>query len=351
MEILGKICEMDITLDNESSFENNFKTLCVILNNSINDCFHDDKIYLPDFVNHVLECSCTYCSNPHLQKTHIQLYLQYISGKKAFHNLCAGDLNWAKAIDDLTHNAKLRFHSCLENIKSLIGFEGDDKKKEKKVKELQNNQVSMFSKYIAKAKVLSIEFFNSMTTTVDQVISQLEFVKPIEHSEFNRLIAQLYYLQKVMYFKNKTVDSNINPVEENKSSVQRKTKSLKERNHKIKSTRSLRGKKGEYSKDETRGLDLKTGGMLEERQYTDCILSDLKKVLTVLNSYTDTLIIKSIYQLISFIASYDNKPLAISSQFLSCARTLHQQVLHSVGKKLRWVRLYSQQPFSLLVPS
>ena len=76
----------------------------------------------------------------------------------------------------------------------------------------------------------------------------------------------------------------------------------------------------------------------------ESFLLDLKKVLGLLNPYTDTLIIKAIYELVAFMTSStcgDGKTkLALTTQFLASSRTLHQQVLNSIGKKLRYARLH-----------
>lgn len=366
MEIIEKICGIDILLENASSFDNNFKALCTILNNSVSNCFHDDTIYLPDFVSHTPECSCTYCSNPKLQESHVQLYLQYINGRMTFSDTSPDDETCTKAIDDLTHNANVRFYSCLNSVKCLIGYDhGVDtalRKKKKKLKNPQNEEVPMFSKYITKAKVFSkdaIKYSSSMLDTIEQLISKLEIMKQVENAQhdFQRLMAQLYYLRRMIYLgsdkhkhhssyrkvvaENNELDCDNQSVAKRGKTVQRKTKSRKARN-----TKTMCSVKGRANRDpqsseeqlvnEIQMMDLKDKEIkVKGNPGAQSLLSDLKKVLPVLNSYTDTLIIKSIYQLISLMTSEDNKQLAISSHFLSYARTLHQQVLQSVGKKLR----------------
>ena len=62
-------------------------------------------------------------------------------------------------------------------------------------------------------------------------------------------------------------------------------------------------------------------------------LNDMEKSLIMLNPYTDTLLIKSIYQLISLISGMREKKLTLECQLLHQSRTLHQQILNSISTK------------------
>jgi len=362
---MGRITSIDIILENSTSFNNNFKTLTAILNTSVGQCFQDDKIYLPDFLTHAEECSCSYCTNSYLQDFHIQLYLQYIDSRKSFHDAKLLDINtYREAIDSLTSNASLRFQANLLIVKELLGYkdekEAAPKKKGRKTKKatekeaIPTNENLKFSKYIAEARMLGehgVKQSMKMISNIEQLISNLETNTSLATAshELQRLIAQLYYLRSLLHVgQNKVV-----PQEElrNELSFPSKAVARKTRGKPVTTKRkgTNRRKKVQDDMDEEDGeiqgkfakLTLKEETPTQKIiEFNDTFLEDLKKVLVLLNPFTDTLIIKSIYQLMTFVAASKDPHLALSTQLLASSRTLHQQILNAIGKKLRFALCY-----------
>ena len=359
LDILVRISAIDLILEDSSSFNHHFEILVSILNTSVRECFVDDnQLYLPDFITHVKECSCNYCTNPKLQDFHIKLYLHYINGRKSFHNAKQSEIdNYKEAIDSLTSNADSRYQSNLTSVKQLIGYKDHVtpvKRRGKRQKKTGQTIIECptFSKYIAHAKLIgenSIAKSTTMISNIEQLISKLESNVNIKNSshDFQRLVAQLYYLRSILYLDSNITDSKKEPpVADNVSLEEAKpvTRKTRGRGTSQRKTTTRRKKKTEEVEDDEICQQL-DGINLEEKKTNEPLmkindvhfLEDLKKVLSTLNAYTDTLIIKSIYELISFVTAMKEPELAVCTQFLSSSRTLHQQILNSIGKKLRLV--------------
>ncbi|XP_066926084.1 uncharacterized protein [Clytia hemisphaerica] len=367
LDILGQITAIDIILEDTSSFQNNFELLTTILSASVGQCFDGSRIYLPDFLTHVSECSCNYCTNFYLQDFHIRLYLQYIESRKSFYR--SGEelfLNdYKDAMDSLTSNANIRFQTNLKTVKLLLGYEVDTPqpankrkgRKGKKVKEDANSdENNKFSKYLAEAKILgehNVKGSIDMISNIELLIAKLETDSSLNKTshDFQRLIAQLYYLRSLLHV-GKTSDTHKSvpderPIEPDiPKTITRKTRGRTTVNTKRKTTR--RKIKEEPPEEQVPIEENELTEKIEKLRLSDdkvtcpisanvneSFLEDLKKVLSSLNPYTDTLIIKSIYELVTFMMSTNNPSLATTTQFLASSRTLHQQILNAIGKKLR----------------
>ena len=449
LDILGRITSIDIILENKTSFDRNFHAVTNVLNASVGQCFDDDndKIYLPDFLTHVAECSCNYCTNSYLQDFHIRLYLQYIDSRKSFHQSKPLHLNhYREAIDSLTVNADLRFQANLSFVKRLLDYKdeevsvvgpkkkGGKKSKKKAVDPVESSTAAKetnrkFSKYVAEARLLGENtvkgspFSIKMVSNVELLISKLELdgdssLLDRSSHDFQRLIAHLYYLRSLLYLESNNNNSaaeqlSLTTVNEDEAPpmksvpVTRKTRgrtvgTVKTTTAKRKTTRKKADNKDgedaidvqhlnfsddmqqkstfmdELPKRKTTRKRTKKQGNNESdalvpaeknaQQLSDHVhklsldepslsatpddstpkinksfLEDLKKVLGLLNPYTDTLIIKAIYELVSYMTSSGvldggGTRLPLTTQFLASSRTLHQQVLNSIGKKLRYAR-------------
>ena len=368
LDILGQITAIDIIHQNTSSFQNNFELLTTILSGSVGQCFSGSQIYLPDFLTHVEECSCNYCTNCYLQDFHIRLYLQYIESRKSFHESSEEFTlkDYKDAIDSLTSNANMRFQTNLKTVKLLLGYEVDKPqpstkrkaRKGKKVKEEVNkDENNKFSKYLAEAKILgehNVKGSKDMISNIELLIGKLETDSSLNKAshDFQRLIAHLYYLRSMLHV-GKTGDSHKSVPDERPAepdipkTITRKTRGRTTANANRKTTR--RKIKEEPPEEEEPIGNNELTDKIEKLRLSDekvaspmpnvnaSFMEDLKKVLSSLNPYTDTLIIKSIYELVSFMTSTNNPSLATTTQFLASSRTLHQQILNAIGKKLRYV--------------
>ena len=257
-----RITSIDIILENKTSFDRNFGTVKNVLNASVGQCFSDDdqendhnnsnnQIYLPDFLTHVAECSCTYCTNSYLQEFYIKFYLQYVDSRKSFHRSRPLPLSdYKEAIDSLTAKADEKFQTSLTAVKQLLNYQGDDssdsvtgkkgrkgaskksKKSEPATSVTNVDGTRKFSKYITEARLLgehtgmnsSSSSSAKMVSNVEFLISKLEIDAPQTLSEektsstkvssshdFQRLIAQLYYLRSLLYLgKNNNNNNNNN---------------------------------------------------------------------------------------------------------------------------------------------
>ena len=228
-------------MENKTSFDRNFNAVTNVLNASVGQCFDDvgnDKIYLPDFLTHASECSCNYCTNSYLQDFHIRLYLQYIDSRKSFHQSKPLHLShYKEAIDNLTANADSRFQANLSFVKRLLNYKDEEETREVKKKASKNLKKKVdpddtasakepnrkFSKYVTEARLLGESSIKgtaatssssiNMVSNVEFLISKLEldgYSLSLDRSshDFQRLIAQLYYLRSLLYLENKNNNNN-----------------------------------------------------------------------------------------------------------------------------------------------
>lgn len=361
VEIIENIIDIDIILEDVGSFNSNFTALTNMLLESIADCLCDEVVYTPEFVAHSSKCSCHYCNNPKLQELHIRVYLHYISACTKFEKKSLDDETCKNAIEQLTTNTNIRYSRCLNGIKKLIEYPDTSVKKTRKKKEKALQvQSNTFAKYTVEAKLFETDTFSCspvLTDTVEGLIATLtEDNKPLQNAshQIKRLLAQLYCLRQSLYYQNATGkihkekrgDNNVNgrkniTIDTGKQKVKRGKRQVAPSRKKVNSN-----KKGNENENTDGNVDHLVRDAVDELQMdalslidslTHSNVSDLKNVLEMLNPFIDTLIIKSIYQLISIMTSSQNQSLSIDSQLLSHSRTLHQQLLQSTAKKLRWV--------------
>lgn len=364
VDILQKLASVDMMLHNELSFNQCFNATTKILQSSVLDCLQDDDIYLPEFVTHVPECSCNYCVYPKLQEIHISLYLQYIESRRQFFKATLDDERCQQIVDALIENAKNRYTESFHQVTKLIDLtvkcsdEGNVTEeilksvkrkvtKKKRVKKSTpvsqvDTELHYFSKYDVEAKIIkpSLKQTNiCMVQTVEQLIVNMEKTKPMHATqhEFHRLTAQLYCLRSLLclgedimqkhWYKSKSVESGSKTTRE--CSIAKKDRS--QSRNKVEKKPTRRAKSQKKVKQE----------VLSEEEEHEAVFSmhnfieDLKKALSVLNPYTDTLIIKAIYQILSAISGISDVNLATTSHLLSSARTLHQQIVSSCSKKIQ----------------
>ena len=189
------------------------------------------------------------------------------------------------------------------------------------------------------------------------------------HHEYHRLSAQLYHLRSLLCLDSDVVenvwsshnknDDDVAPPPQVKQTKQTRTKSSTRstttqekqrvdcsliaddtpkpvRRVKQKAMRKGRLYATEAEPSNTHEVEKKKKRRksLNEANIVKC-LDDLRQSLTILNPYTDTLIIKAIYQLLILLSGTSNKSLTIACQLLSSSRILHQQMLSACTKKLK----------------
>ena len=209
---------------------------------------------------------------------------------------------------------------------------------------------SYFSKYDLEAKIIQpFDYDNSTIKTVELLIQKFEKAPTVHNTkhEYNRLMAQLYCLRSFLCLGQVIIKKQLNhakfdSIEDHAEVHVKSSKSVRSRKNKTltKSNTSTRkgGNRGKAA-SETEEIDSEIPKLTIESEENDfnikVLMNDLHKALSVLNPYTDTLIIKAIYQLISSFTDDAESHLTASTQLLSSARILHQQILSSYGKKLQ----------------
>ena len=213
-----------------------FSTITTILNTSVNECIDEDNIYAPKFINHAIDCNCSYCANPKLQQIHICLFMQYIESRNFFQRGSIDKENSIGCVKAVIENARERFQCNEASIKEMIQtlpIETENntaifnnnltshsknhklklvrsntftKSKSNKSRKLQESELnlSIFSKYKTEIETKIIEPFEKNNTRVISTIEQLIFkieqsvlLKEVNH-EFRRLVAQLHWLKGLL---------------------------------------------------------------------------------------------------------------------------------------------------------
>lgn len=236
----------------------NFGTITTMLNRSVSECIDEDNIYAPKFINHAMDCNCSYCANPKLQQIHICFFMQYIESRKFFQRGSIDKENSIGCVKAVIENARERFQCNEASIKEIIHtlpiktennttFCNNDltshnknhklksvrsnaftKSKSNKTRKLQESEMnlSIFSKYKTEIESKIIEPFENNNTRVIKTIEQLIFkieqsvlLKEVNH-EFRRLVAQLHWLKGLLcaapeLWKNWITSHNLKPDLEN----------------------------------------------------------------------------------------------------------------------------------------
>ncbi|XP_065666100.1 uncharacterized protein LOC101239166 isoform X3 [Hydra vulgaris] len=370
INIIQQKASLDLILQNKVSFEKNFNTIKTFFKSSIQDCFNGLDLYLPDFVNHDVDCSCANCAYPILQEICIRLFLQYMESQRQWEKSDT-PCEFPRVIEQVINNACFRFSNKLASIKDIMSYSINLSTTNKtKQNKLKSNGTELFSKYFAEAKIIQpiVEVKSNLADTVEKLIKQVQScsLEKIQH-EYCRIIAQLYCLRNLLLINeslisstwkipvkinNKVYSSQCNgEIECISKQTQSKTKtraSQKNIDYKTdaslntvcedevvekKLTRKLRSSKKCISvkkmKPESNLPVVKSSFDIS------LFLNDMEKSLQILNPYTDTLLIKSIYQLISIISGMQAKKLTLECELLHQSRTLHQQVLNCISTKDR----------------
>ena len=260
LEILQKLSCIDLLLRDKNSFMRNFSTITTILNASVSECISEDNIYAPQFINHAIDCNCSYCANPKLQQIHIRLFMQYIESRKFFQRGSADKKNSIGCVKAVIEHARERFQrneASIREMMHMLPIETDNKtafcnndltchnknhklksvrlntftkSKSNKSRKLQKSELnlSIFSKYKTEIETKIIEPFENNNTRVISTIEQLIFkieqsvlLKEVNH-EFRRLVAQLRWLKGLLLaapelWKNWITSHNPKPDLENES--------------------------------------------------------------------------------------------------------------------------------------
>ena len=208
MSIIQQIASLDLILQNKVSFEKNFTITKLFFKTSIGGCFNGVDLYLPDFVNHDIDCSCSNCAYPMLQEICIRLFLQYMESQRQFDRQETSSES-SQVIEKIIENASFRFNNMLASVKKIISVEILTNTSAKKSKTLKSKDITagLFSKYFAEAKIIQPNVKSNLADTVEKLIKKVQnyyLSERIQH-EYCRIIAQLYYLRNLLSISEKLV--------------------------------------------------------------------------------------------------------------------------------------------------